>query len=140
MLLIPAIDLKDGQCVRLRQGRMDDATVYSDDPVAVAQQWIDAGARRLHMVDLNGAFDGQPVNAECEVGHTCLCVGLGAAPSETESIAFRVETSFDRIFCSPRHVHFLHAVYCASVSQLAGVVPRAPILCGQRQSAVRDDR
>lgn len=64
MLLIPAIDLKDGHCVRLRQGRMDDATVYSDDPVAVAQQWVDAGARRLHIVDLNGAFDGQPVNAE----------------------------------------------------------------------------
>ncbi|MAT66200.1 MAG: 1-(5-phosphoribosyl)-5-[(5-phosphoribosylamino)methylideneamino]imidazole-4-carboxamide isomerase [Gammaproteobacteria bacterium] len=63
MLLIPAIDLKDGQCVRLRQGRMDDATVFSKDPVEVAQRWVDAGARRLHLVDLNGAFAGQPVNA-----------------------------------------------------------------------------
>lgn len=63
MLLIPAIDLKDGQCVRLRQGRMEDATVFSEDPVEVAQRWVDAGARRLHLVDLNGAFAGQPVNA-----------------------------------------------------------------------------
>ena len=64
MLLIPAIDLKDGKCVRLRQGRMDDATVFSDDPVEVARRWVEAGARRLHIVDLNGAFAGQPVNAE----------------------------------------------------------------------------
>ena len=63
MLLIPAIDLKDGKCVRLRQGRMEDETVFGDDPVAVAQRWVEAGARRLHMVDLNGAFAGEPVNA-----------------------------------------------------------------------------
>lgn len=64
MLVIPAIDLKDGRCVRLRQGRMEDETVFSDDPVQVAQRWVDAGARRLHMVDLNGAFEGRPVNAQ----------------------------------------------------------------------------
>jgi phosphoribosylformimino-5-aminoimidazole carboxamide ribotide isomerase len=63
MLVIPAIDLKDGKCVRLRQGRMEDETVFGDDPVEVAQRWVDAGARRLHMVDLNGAFAGKPVNA-----------------------------------------------------------------------------
>ena len=63
MLLIPAIDLKDGRCVRLRQGRMEDETVFSNDPLEVAQRWVDAGARRLHMVDLNGAFEGKPVNA-----------------------------------------------------------------------------
>ena len=63
MLVIPAIDLKDGKCVRLRQGRMDDETVFSDDPVAMAERWVEAGARRLHVVDLNGAFAGQPVNA-----------------------------------------------------------------------------
>lgn len=62
MLLIPAIDLKDGQCVRLKQGRMEDDTVFSDDPVAMARQWVEQGARRLHLVDLNGAFDGEPVN------------------------------------------------------------------------------
>lgn len=64
MLLIPAIDLKDGKCVRLRQGRMDDSTIFSDDPVAMAERWVEAGARRLHIVDLNGAFAGQPVNAQ----------------------------------------------------------------------------
>ena len=64
MLLIPAIDLKDGRCVRLRQGRMEDETVFSDDPLEMARRWIDAGARRLHLVDLNGAFAGAPVNGE----------------------------------------------------------------------------
>lgn len=64
MLLIPAIDIKDGKCVRLRQGRMDDDTIYSDDPVAMAGKWIEAGARRLHLVDLNGAVAGKPVNSE----------------------------------------------------------------------------
>jgi len=62
MLLIPAIDLKDGQCVRLRQGDMGDATVFSADPVEVAERWADLGAKRLHLVDLNGAVDGRPRN------------------------------------------------------------------------------
>ena len=62
MLLIPAIDLKDGQCVRLRQGRMDDSTVFSSDPVAMAAHWKDQGALRLHIVDLDGAFAGVPRN------------------------------------------------------------------------------
>jgi len=64
MLLIPAIDLKEGQCVRLRQGRMEDDTVFSTDPVAVAARWVEAGARRLHLVDLDGAFAGKPKNRE----------------------------------------------------------------------------
>ena len=64
MLLIPAIDLKDGKCVRLKQGRMEDDTVFSDDPVAVASHWVERGARRLHLVDLNGAFAGEPVNGD----------------------------------------------------------------------------
>jgi phosphoribosylformimino-5-aminoimidazole carboxamide ribotide isomerase len=63
MLLIPAIDLKDGKCVRLRQGRMDDNTIYSDDPVAMAGRWVEQGARRLHVVDLDGAIAGKPVNS-----------------------------------------------------------------------------
>ncbi len=64
MLLIPAIDLKEGQCVRLKQGDMNETTVFSDDPVAVARRWVEAGARRLHIVDLDGAFKGEPVNAD----------------------------------------------------------------------------
>jgi phosphoribosylformimino-5-aminoimidazole carboxamide ribotide isomerase len=62
MLLIPAIDLKDGHCVRLKQGEMNDATVFSDVPAVMARHWINLGARRLHLVDLNGAFAGKPVN------------------------------------------------------------------------------
>jgi phosphoribosylformimino-5-aminoimidazole carboxamide ribotide isomerase len=64
MLLIPAIDIQGGRCVRLRQGRMNDATVFSDDPVAMARRWAEAGARRLHVVDLDGAEAGRPVNLE----------------------------------------------------------------------------
>ena len=62
MLLIPAIDLKDGHCVRLKQGDMSDSTTFSEDPARMARRWVDAGARRLHLVDLNGAFAGKPVN------------------------------------------------------------------------------
>jgi phosphoribosylformimino-5-aminoimidazole carboxamide ribotide isomerase len=62
MLIIPAIDLKDGQCVRLRQGEMDSATVFSSAPSEMAEKWVATGARRLHLVDLNGAFAGKPVN------------------------------------------------------------------------------
>ncbi len=64
MLLIPAIDLKDGRCVRLRQGDLQDATIFSEDPVTVAEQWYDQGARRLHLVDLNGAVAGKPKNED----------------------------------------------------------------------------
>ncbi len=62
MLVIPAIDLKDGHCVRLRQGDMDNVTVFSEDPAQMARHWVDQGATRLHLVDLNGAFAGKPVN------------------------------------------------------------------------------
>ena len=62
MLIIPAIDLKDGHCVRLKQGEMASATVFSEDPAAMAAKWLESGARRLHLVDLNGAFAGRPVN------------------------------------------------------------------------------
>ncbi len=63
MIVIPAIDLKDGQCVRLKQGDLSDSTVFSDDPRETAARWVDAGSARLHIVDLNGAVQGRPVNA-----------------------------------------------------------------------------
>jgi phosphoribosylformimino-5-aminoimidazole carboxamide ribotide isomerase len=62
MLIIPAIDLKDGDCVRLKQGMMENATIFSEEPGAMARHWLDQGARRLHLVDLNGAFAGKPKN------------------------------------------------------------------------------
>lgn len=64
MLLIPAIDLKDGQCVRLKQGDMDQSTVFGEDPAAMARNWVNRGARRVHLVDLNGAFAGKPRNEQ----------------------------------------------------------------------------
>jgi phosphoribosylformimino-5-aminoimidazole carboxamide ribotide isomerase len=74
MILIPAIDLKDGHCVRLRQGLMEDATVFSDDPLAMAKHWQNLGAERLHLVDLNGAFEGKPEN-ESAIGQILDAIG-----------------------------------------------------------------
>lgn len=64
MLIIPAIDLKEGRCVRLRQGRMDSSTVFSDNPLKMVEKWVKAGARRLHVIDLDGALAGHPRNSD----------------------------------------------------------------------------
>lgn len=77
MLLIPAIDIKNGQCVRLRQGRMDDVTVFGADPVEMAKRWLDAGAQRLHVVDLDGATKGEPVNIDAI---SAICELAGDVP------------------------------------------------------------
>lgn len=90
MLIIPAIDLKDGQCVRLRQGLMDDSTIFSDDPVAIASKWVEQGARKLHLVDLNGAFAGTPVNGhivqEIAKAHPSLPIQIGGGIRSFETI------------------------------------------------------
>ena len=92
MQLVPAIDLKDGQCVRLKQGRMEDNTVFSDDVVGTAGRWVGAGTDRLHMVDLDGAFAGAPknaaaVNAICQA-YPDLDVQIGGG-IRTDEIAAR---------------------------------------------------
>ncbi len=76
MMLIPAIDLKQGHCVRLRQGRMEDSTVFSDDPVSMAGKWVSQGCKRLHLVDLDGAFEGEPVHADVIEEITAAYPGL----------------------------------------------------------------
>lgn len=92
MLVIPAIDLKDGQCVRLKQGRMEDSTVFSNDPVSMAGIWAAKGARRLHIVDLNGAFAGTPVNAQIVTAiaqaYPDLPIQIGGGIRSLESIEF----------------------------------------------------
>lgn len=99
--IIPAIDLKDGKCVRLRQGRMNEATIFSDDPLATARRWIEAGAKRLHVVDLNGAIAGSPVNADAveaiarEFPNLPVQVGGGIRDEET------IQTYLD---CGVRYV------------------------------------
>ncbi len=99
MLLIPAIDLKDGRCVRLRQGRMDDETVFSDDPVEMAARWVEAGARRLHLVDLNGAFAGEPVNGgvirAIAEAYPDLPIQVGGGIRDEQTIAAYLEAGVD---------------------------------------------
>src|SRR6516225_1068670 len=91
MLLIPAIDLKDGHCVRLKQGDMDQATIFSEEPAAMARHWVERGARRLHLVDLNGAFAGKPKNEDAireiirEVGDV-IPVQLGGGIRDLDTI------------------------------------------------------
>jgi len=91
MLLIPAIDLKDGHCVRLEQGEMSSSTSFGDDPAAMARRWLEAGARRLHLVDLNGAFAGKPVNESAvkaiikEVGNE-IPIQLGGGIRDLDTI------------------------------------------------------
>jgi phosphoribosylformimino-5-aminoimidazole carboxamide ribotide isomerase len=96
VLLIPAIDLKDGRCVRLRQGRMDDETIFSDDPVAMAGRWVADGARRLHLVDLNGAFAGEPVNGAAiqaiAAAHPGLPIQVGGGIRDEATIAAYLAT------------------------------------------------
>src|SRR5690554_473652 len=102
MLLIPAIDLKDGHCVRLKQGEMDDATVFSDDPAAMARHWLAQGARRLHLVDLNGAFAGKPQNEAAiraiidEVGDD-VPVQLGGGIRDLDTIAAYLDSGIDYV-------------------------------------------
>ncbi len=91
MILIPAIDLKEGKCVRLQQGEMNRDTVFSDKPVAMADKWVSQGCRRLHVIDLDGAFAGKPVNSDiirqmCQK-HPDLPVQIGGGIRNMETIA-----------------------------------------------------
>ena len=102
MLLIPAIDLKDGHCVRLKQGDMEQATTFSEAPAEMAAHWLDQGARRLHLVDLNGAFAGKPQNLGAikailkEVGDD-IPVQLGGGIRDLDTIERYVDLGMDYI-------------------------------------------
>jgi len=108
MLVIPAIDLKDGQCVRLKQGVMNDSTVFSDDPVAMAAKWVDAGCRRLHLVDLNGAFDGKPVNGEIvnaiAKAYPKLPIQIGGGIRDLDTIAAYLEAGVEYLIIGTKAV------------------------------------
>ncbi len=119
MLLIPAIDLKDGQCVRLRQGDMNDDTVFSDDPVAMAGRWVEAGTKRLHIVDLNGAFAGKPQNAEVihEIASTYpdIEIQIGGGIRDEETIVAYLDAGVHYVIIGTKAVtdpHFINEV-CA---------------------------
>lgn len=108
MLLIPAIDLKDGHCVRLRQGDMNDETVFSDDPVATATRWVEAGGRRIHIVDLNGAVQGFPVNAriigEIVKAHPDVPVQVGGGIRDLATIQSYLEVGIQYVIIGTQAV------------------------------------
>lgn len=114
MLIIPAIDLKDGKCVRLRQGRMEDETIFSDDPVAVAAQWVEQGARRLHIVDLNGAFAGEPVNAgvvhEIAEAFPDLPIQIGGGIRDEDTIQTYLNAGVEYVIIGTKAVNAPHFV------------------------------
>jgi phosphoribosylformimino-5-aminoimidazole carboxamide ribotide isomerase len=100
MEIIPAIDLKDGRCVRLYQGDFTQATVYGDDPVAMARRWADQGASRLHVVDLDGARDGRPANTDAIlaiVRALDIPVQLGGGLRRTDDLAAMLDSGVDRV-------------------------------------------
>jgi phosphoribosylformimino-5-aminoimidazole carboxamide ribotide isomerase len=114
MLLIPAIDLKDGKCVRLRQGRMDDDTVFSDDPVAMAGRWVGLGARRLHLVDLDGAFAGVPRNGEVihaiRKAYPDVQIQVGGGIRDEETIQGYLNAGVDYVIIGTKAVSAPHFV------------------------------
>jgi phosphoribosylformimino-5-aminoimidazole carboxamide ribotide isomerase len=100
VIIIPAIDLKDGKCVRLLQGKKDEVTVYSDDPASMAEQWVDHGARLLHVVDLDGAFSGEQKNFERieEIRKRIhIPIELGGGIRDIDTIARLIEMGIDRV-------------------------------------------
>jgi len=114
MLVIPAIDLKDGQCVRLKQGRMDDETIFSSDPVAMAGHWIEQGAKRLHIVDLNGAFAGKPVNGEIIQSITKtypnILIQVGGGIRDTDTIQAYLNMGVAQVILGTKAINAPHFV------------------------------
>lgn len=114
MLIIPAIDIKNGKCVRLIQGQMDKETIYSDDPVAMADRWVEAGARRLHIVDLDGAINGKPSNADvvhaiCEA-HPDIPLQVGGGIRDEDSIQTYLDVGVSFVIIGTRAVTTPHFV------------------------------
>ncbi|KXJ42987.1 MAG: 1-(5-phosphoribosyl)-5-[(5-phosphoribosylamino)methylideneamino]imidazole-4-carboxamide isomerase [Cycloclasticus sp.] len=114
MILIPAIDLKEGKCVRLRQGRMDDETIFSDNPVEVASRWVNEGAKRLHLVDLDGAFAGKPVNAgvvhDIAQAHPDLIIQVGGGIRDEDTIQTYLNAGVQYVIIGTKAVNTPHFV------------------------------
>lgn len=114
MLLIPAIDIKDGKCVRLRQGRMQDETIYSENPEKMADKWVQAGARRLHIVDLNGAVSGKPENADIVHNiaeqHPDIPIQVGGGIRDEDTIQTYLDAGVNYVIIGTRAVTTPHFV------------------------------
>jgi len=114
MIIIPAIDIKDGRCVRLRQGRMDDETIFDEDPVAVAERWIEAGAKRLHLVDLDGAINGAPRNFDIiksiTANHSDIPIQVGGGIRDEDTVQEYLEAGVQYVIIGTRAVTAPHFV------------------------------
>ncbi len=117
MLLIPAIDLKDGKCVRLRQGDMEQESIYSADPLRVAARWVKAGAKRLHIVDLDGAVAGRPGNAalihRIAEAHPDIVLQVGGGIRDEDTIQAYLEAGVNYVIIGTRAVTTPHFVAAA---------------------------
>ena len=150
MLIIPAIDLKDGHCVRLKQGVMEGATVFSEDPGAMARHWVDCGGKRLHLVDLNGAFAGKPVNEGAIKAIVSAVKGeipiqLGGGIRDLETIERYLDDGIDYVIIGTAAVKtpgFLHeACYAFPGQIMVGLAAvqrrRLPCICELCRTAAR---
>ena len=126
MLIIPAIDLKEGKCVRLRQGLMKDSTIFSEQPAEMAKKWFELGARRLHLVDLDGAFSGKPENFEVikEIVATlnqAIPIQLGGGIRNIDTIEKFINIGIDSVIvgtAAVTHPGFLHEACYAFPGQV----------------------
>ena len=126
MLIIPAIDLKDGKCVRLKQGQMEKSTIFSENPAEMARKWVNLGAQRLHLVDLDGAFAGKPVNESAiksivsEVGAD-IPIQLGGGIRNLDTVEKFIHSGVDSVIigtAAVTHPGFLHEACFAFPGQI----------------------
>ena len=114
MIVIPAIDLKDGKCVRLRQGAMDEVTVFSDDPVAIADQWVEQGAQRIHIVAFDGATSGAPKNAEIihaiASNHRNIPIQVGGGIRDEDTVQAYLDVGVQYVIIGTKAVSAPHFV------------------------------
>jgi len=126
MLIIPAIDLKEGKCVRLKQGLMDQSTIFSEHPAETAKKWFELGARRLHLVDLDGAFSGKPMNLNAikeiisEIGQK-IPIQLGGGIRSLDTIEKFLDSGLDSVIIGTAAITqpgFLHEACYAFPGQI----------------------
>jgi|TARA_B110000238_G_scaffold198121_1_gene242060 phosphoribosylformimino-5-aminoimidazole carboxamide ribotide isomerase len=114
MIIIPAIDIKEGRCVRLRQGRMEDETIFDENPIAVAERWIEAGAKRLHLVDLDGAISGAPRNFDIiksiTANHPDIPIQVGGGIRDEDTVQEYLEAGVQYVIIGTRAVTAPHFV------------------------------
>ena len=126
MIIIPAIDLKEGKCVRLKQGLMDQSTIFSENPAEMARKWVNLGAKKLHLVDLDGAFAGKPVNEDViksivsEIGNE-IPIQLGGGIRNLDTVENFLNSGVDSIIIGTAAVTypgFLHEACYAFPGQI----------------------